>query len=110
LQFFPDLTEEEILYGWFQLLLTLHVCLCRLCPISSVTELSAVVFGQHIHLISFLVFFLLGLSEGQSLQSNSVKEGKLKENISKEIANIPAEHLQRVNQDIFRWCEECLRV
>jgi hypothetical protein len=35
---------------------------------------------------------------------------ELKENIGRENANIPAEQLQRVNQNLFRWCEECLRV
>jgi hypothetical protein len=32
------------------------------------TELSAVVFGQHIHLTLILMIFLLGLFEGLSLQ------------------------------------------
>jgi hypothetical protein len=30
--------------------------------------------------------------------------------IRREIANIPAEQLQRVNQNLFRRCEECVRV
>jgi hypothetical protein len=36
-QFFPELTEEERLYGWFQqdsATAQLHVCLCRLCPMT----------------------------------------------------------------------------
>jgi hypothetical protein len=33
---------------------------------------------------------------------------ELKENIFKEIPNIPAEHLQQVNQNLFHWCEECM--
>jgi hypothetical protein len=37
-------------------------------------------------------------------------EERLKETIHREISNIPAEHLQKVNQNLFRWCEECLRV
>jgi hypothetical protein len=37
-------------------------------------------------------------------------EEELKENICNEIANIPAEQLQRVNQNLSRQCEECLRV
>jgi hypothetical protein len=40
------------------------VCLSRLCPMSSGTELSASTFSQS----QFLWFFLLGLFEGQSLQ------------------------------------------
>jgi hypothetical protein len=55
-QFFPEITEEERLYGWFQQFSatanTAHtVYLCRLCPMSLGTESSSVVFGQHIHLI-----------------------------------------------------------
>jgi hypothetical protein len=34
----------------------------------------------------------------------------LKENIRKEISNIPAENLQKVNQNLFRRCEECVLV
>jgi RNA polymerase-binding transcription factor DksA len=41
--------------------------------------------------------------------SNSQTE-ELKENICKEIANIPAEQLQRINQNLFHQCEECLYV
>jgi hypothetical protein len=70
-QFFSELTEEERLYGWFQqdsALLTLHMCLYRLCPIYSGAELSAVIFGQHVHLTLNLVIFFLGMFEGQSLQ------------------------------------------
>jgi hypothetical protein len=37
-------------------------------------------------------------------------EEELKETICREIANIPAEQLQRVNQNLFRRCEECLRI
>jgi hypothetical protein len=52
-----------------QLLLTLHVrvLLCRLCPMSSGTVLSGVVFGQHVQLILIFVIFLLGVFERQSL-------------------------------------------
>jgi RNA polymerase-binding transcription factor DksA len=35
---------------------------------------------------------------------------ELKENTCREIAHIPAEQLQRINENLFRWCEECLRV
>jgi hypothetical protein len=54
-------------------------------------------------------FFLLGLFEGKVYKSNPRTE-ELKENIHREIANIPTEELQNVNQNVFRWCEECLRV
>jgi hypothetical protein len=48
-------------FGKTQLLPTLHVHLCRLCPMSSGTELSAVVFGQHLHPILILVIFSSGV-------------------------------------------------
>jgi hypothetical protein len=35
---------------------------------------------------------------------------ELKENIPREIANIPVEQLQRVNQNLFHRCKECLHV
>jgi hypothetical protein len=61
-QFFPELTEEERLCGWFQQdSATAHpartVCLYELCPMSSGTELSAVVFGQHVNRVLIFVGF-----------------------------------------------------
>jgi hypothetical protein len=40
----------------------------------------------------------------------SVTPERKGENIPREIANIPAEQVQRKNQNLFRRCEECLRV
>jgi hypothetical protein len=37
-------------------------------------------------------------------------EEELKENIRREISNIPVEQLQRVNHNPFHRCGECLRV
>jgi hypothetical protein len=51
-------------------------------------------------------FFHLGLFDGQSLQKQPPNGRELKENISKEIENIPAEQLQRVKKKLFRRCEE----
>jgi RNA polymerase-binding transcription factor DksA len=42
--------------------------------------------------------------------SNPPMEEELKENIRREIANIPGEQLQRVNQNTFRRCDKCLHV
>jgi RNA polymerase-binding transcription factor DksA len=42
--------------------------------------------------------------------SNPQLEEELKENIRKEISNIAAENLQKVNQNLFRRCKECLHV
>jgi hypothetical protein len=43
-------------------------------------------------------------------KGNPRTEERLKENIRWEIVNIPAEQLQRVNQNLLHHCEECLRV
>jgi hypothetical protein len=57
-QFFPELTEDcKAGFSKTQLLPTLHVYLCWLCPMSSGTELSAVVFDQHVHPILLPVIF-----------------------------------------------------
>jgi hypothetical protein len=60
-QFFPELTEEERFHGWFeQDSATAHTkCMSiqKLCPMSSGTEISAVVFGQHVHLTLILDIF-----------------------------------------------------
>jgi hypothetical protein len=55
-------------------------------------------------------FFFWGCLKDKVYNSNPGTEGELKENIRREIANIPAEQLQNVNQNLFRQCEECLRV
>jgi hypothetical protein len=66
------LTEEEDSVAGFsktQLPPTLNEYFYRLCPTASGTELSAVVFGQHVHLILIFAFFsLLALFEGQTLK------------------------------------------
>jgi hypothetical protein len=54
-------------------------------------------------------FYFWGCLKNKVYSSNPRTE-ELKENIRKEIANIPAEQLQRVNQNPFRRCEQCLRV
>jgi hypothetical protein len=55
-------------------------------------------------------FFLWGCLKDKVYNSNRRTKKELKENIRREIANIPAEQLQRVRQNLFRRCEECLRV
>jgi hypothetical protein len=42
--------------------------------------------------------------------SNPRPEDGLKENIHREISNIPEENLQKVTQNLFCQCEECLLV
>jgi hypothetical protein len=93
-----------------QLLPTLYVCLCRLCPMSSGTEIWAAAFGQHVHPILILVdFFFWGCLKDKVYYSNPLAEEELKKN-RKEIANIPAEQLENVYQNHFSRYEECLLV
>jgi hypothetical protein len=54
-------------------------------------------------------FFFWGCLEDKVYNSNPWME-EPKENIHWEIANIPTEQLQRVNQNLFCQCEECLHV
>jgi hypothetical protein len=58
-----------------QLLPTLHVCLHKLCLMSSGTEISAIVFGQHIHLTLILViFFFCGSLRDKVYNINHLSE------------------------------------
>jgi hypothetical protein len=68
-----------------------------------------VAFGRHFHLILILLIFSWRCLKDKVDSSNPRME-EVKENIFREIANICAEHLQRVNQNPFCQCEECLLV
>jgi hypothetical protein len=54
-------------------------------------------------------FLFWGCLKDKVYNSNPLME-ELKENIPREISNITAEQLQRVNQNLFRQCKECLCV
>jgi hypothetical protein len=70
-----------------------------------------VVLGKHVQLILILLIFLFwGCLKDGGYNSNPRTKEEIKENIRSEIANVPAEQLQRVNQNLFRRCEECLHV
>jgi hypothetical protein len=60
--FFPVNRRRKTMAGFSktELLPTLHIQ-CRLCSMSSGRELSAVVFGQHVHLILILAIFSSGV-------------------------------------------------
>jgi hypothetical protein len=53
-------------------------------------------------------FFWCSLKD--KVYDNNPRTEELKENVCREIANIPAEQLQIINQNFFRWCKECLLV
>jgi hypothetical protein len=52
-------------------------------------------------------FFFWGCLKDKLYNRNPQTE-ELKENVHRRIANISTEQLQRVNQNLFCWCEECL--
>jgi hypothetical protein len=54
-------------------------------------------------------FFFWGCLKDKVYNSNP-RKGEIKENIRREIANIPVEQLQMVNHNLFCRYEECLRV
>jgi hypothetical protein len=55
-------------------------------------------------------FLFWGCLKDKVYNSNPRKEEELEENVRKRIANIPAEQLQRVNQNLFHRFEGCLLV
>jgi hypothetical protein len=112
-QFFPELTEEGRLYLWIQQdSATAHTALMSMWALSDV-------FGDRI--ISSGIWparspdlnpcddFFWSCLKDKVCNSNPRTE-ELKENIRREFANISAEQLQRVIQNFFRRCEECLHV
>jgi hypothetical protein len=60
---FPELTKRRTLWRVSaRLSYCSHcTCLCRLCPMSSGTDLSAAIFGQHVHPILVLAIFFSGV-------------------------------------------------
>jgi hypothetical protein len=76
---------------------------------SSWAEISAMVFGQHIHPALILVIFSSVVLRRTNLQLKTLVR-RMNRKYSKETANIPAEQLQRVNQNLFCWCKKCLCV
>jgi hypothetical protein len=92
-----------------QLLLALHMSV----------QTSSIVFGDRIissgiwpassHKCKPFDFLFWGCLKDNVCNSNPQKE-ELEENSHREIENIPAEQLQRVNHNLFRQCEGCLRV
>jgi hypothetical protein len=57
------------------------------------TELSAVIFGQHVHAILILVTFLRG-SLKDKVDNSNIRTEEEQKYIRKEMANIPAELLR----------------
>jgi hypothetical protein len=112
-QFFPELTEEEKLYGWFQQFsLTAHIARIFIQALSDV-------FGDRImssgiwparspDLNPYDLLYWGRLKD--NVYDNNPSTEELKENICREITNIPGEQLKKVNQNLLSRCEECLHV
>jgi hypothetical protein len=65
-----------------------------------------VAFGQHFSPnLNTCEFFFWRFLMDRAYNSNAQME-ELKENICTEIANVPAEQLQKVNQNLFCQCKE----
>jgi hypothetical protein len=113
-ELYPELTEEEGLDGWFQQnSATVHsahtISMQALSNVLGDKIISSGIWPARSFDLNPCDFSFWGLKD-RSYNSNPQTEADLKENIHKEIANIPAEHLEKVNQNIFNWCEECLHV
>jgi hypothetical protein len=113
-QFFPELTEEERLCDWFQQdSATAHTARMSVQALSDVFGDKIISSGiwpacsSNLNPCDILFWSCL---KDKVYYSNPRTEWIDKTKIRTEIANIPAEHLQRVNQNLFRRCEECLRV
>jgi hypothetical protein len=112
-QFFPELPEEERLCGWFQQdSSTAHTACISLQALSDVFRdriINSGIWPACSPSLNPCEFFFWHYLKDRAYNSNAQME-ELKENICREIANIPAEQLQRVNQNPFCRCEECLHV
>jgi hypothetical protein len=110
----PQLTEEERLYGWFQQnSVTAHTARMSTQALFSILWgriISSGISPAHLTSLNPCNFFIWGCLKGRVYNSNPKTEDKLKENICREIANILAEQLQRVNHNFFHLREECLCV
>jgi inhibitor of nuclear factor kappa-B kinase subunit alpha len=113
-QFSSELTEEKRLYGWFQqdsaIAYTARMSMQALSDIFRYRIVSSGIWPACSPDLNPCDFFLWGCFKDKVYNSNPRTEEELKENIRREIANIPAEQLQRINQNLFHWCAECLHV
>jgi hypothetical protein len=110
-QFFSELTEENSMAGFSktQPLPTLHVSMQALSDVFRDRSISSDISPACSPNLNPYDFFFWDCLKDQVYSSNPQTK-ELKENIHREISNIPAEHLQKVNQNFFRQCKEYLRI
>jgi hypothetical protein len=92
-----------------QLMPTLHVFLQALSDVFRDRIIGSDICPAHSPDLNPCDFFFWGCLK-DTVYSSKPRMEELKGNNRMEISNIPAEHLQKPNQNLFRWCEECLRV
>jgi hypothetical protein len=113
-QFPPEITEEGRLYGWFQQdSATSHTARIPMQALSEVFGdgiISSGIWSARSPDFNTSDFSVWGCVKDKVYKSNPRTEEEVKENIRREIANIPVEKLRKVNQNLFRRWEECLRV
>jgi hypothetical protein len=111
-QFIPELTQEERFYGWFQedsaTAHTAHMFFQALFDVCGDRIICSGIWPAWSPDLNPCDFFFWCCFKDKVYKSDPQME-ELKENICKEIT-IPAEQLQRVNQNLSCWCEECLHV
>jgi hypothetical protein len=99
MQFFSELTEEQRLYGWFQQdSATTHIARISMQALSDVFGdriIRSGIWPAHSLDLNPCDFFVWGSSKDKVYSNNPRTEGELKENIRKQISNIPAEHFRR---------------
>jgi hypothetical protein len=92
-QFFPEITEEERLSGWFRqdsVLPTLHVCLCKaLSDVFRDSIISSSIWPARPSGLNPCDFFFWGCLKNKLYNSNRQTKD-IKDYISREIENIPA--------------------
>jgi hypothetical protein len=111
--FFPQLTAEKILYAWIQqdspTAQTVHIPMQALPRVFEDRIISSIWPARSPDL-NLVIFFFWSCFKA-NVYSNKPQTGKqLKENIPREIENIPAVQLQRVNRNLFLQGNKCLCV
>jgi hypothetical protein len=103
--------KKDLMAGFSktQLPPTLHMSMHALPDVFEGWIISSGIWPVHSPNLNPCDIFFWGFLKNRVYNSNPLTE-ELKENICSKIANIPAEQLQRVNQNYFYWCEECLYV
>jgi hypothetical protein len=112
-QFLPELIEEERLHGWFQqdsaTAYTARMSMQALSDVFGDRIISSGIWPAHSPDLNPCDFFFWGCLKDKVYIINPRTE-EVKEITCREIANIPAERLQRVNRNLLRQCQKCAHV